>query len=224
MQLQEARHSPTKQQMPNLMCRVPSHCHSPSQTCSPLLWTNWGPLQDPLLQPHTLIPNKELQEWHRAIQIHRGSSGQQPTISNQMGHCTPCSTLKMRYTTMWRLSLRENGDSYSNSSHHAKQEGRNCIDMPPPCQVPIRECSGCHLNCEIGRRLQPLAPGQYFSHLLCCPLFVMNCILTPLLRKWPLTWTDYTGSNIPRGEGSGSRALKPQHVAWGRTFYPKWSL
>ena len=35
--------------------------------------------------------------------------------------------------------------------------------MPPPCQVPIRECSGRpHLNCEIGPRLQPLAPGLYF--------------------------------------------------------------
>ena len=142
MQLQEARHLPTKRQMPNQMCRVQSHCHSPSQTCSPLLWINLGPLQDPLLQPHPLIPNKELQERHRAIQIHMGSTGQQPTISNQMGHCTHCSTLQMRHTTMWRLPHRENGDSYSKSSYHAKQEGRNCIYMPPLCQVAIRECSG----------------------------------------------------------------------------------
>ena len=72
-----------------------------------------------------------------------GSPGQQTAIPNPMGHCTPCIALQMRYTTMRRLPHRENGDSYSKSSHHAKQEGRNRIDMPPPSQVPIRECSGC---------------------------------------------------------------------------------
>ena len=34
----------TKLKMPNQVCRVQSHCHSPSKTCSTLLWTNWGPL------------------------------------------------------------------------------------------------------------------------------------------------------------------------------------
>ena len=78
-----------------------------------------------------------------------GSSGQQQAIPNQMGHRTPHSTLQMRYTTMQCLPQRENGDSYIKSSHHAKQEGRNCIYMPPPCQVSIRERSGCpHLNPE----------------------------------------------------------------------------
>ena len=128
----------------------------------------YGLTEDPSRPASTttpIIPKKELQERHRTIQIHMGSSGQQPTISNQMGYCTPCSTIQMRHTTMWRLPHRENGDSYSKSSHHAKQEGRNCIHMPPPCQVPIWECSGRpHLNCEIGPCLQPLAPGQGQGH------------------------------------------------------------
>ena len=149
--------------MPKQVCCVQSHCHSPSKTCSTLLWTNWGPLQDLLQQPHPLVLNKELQEGHWAIQIHMGSSGQQPTISNQMGHSSPCSTLQMRYTTMWRLPHRENGDSHSKSSHHAKQEGRNCIYMLPPCQV-------------------------IFFFLPCCPLFVINCIFWQLCagsNLWP---------------------------------------
>ena len=76
------------------------------------------------------------------IQIHMGSPGQQTAIPNPMGHCTPCRTLQMRNTTMRHLPHRENGDSYSKSNHHAKQEARNRIYMPPPCQVPIREYSG----------------------------------------------------------------------------------
>ena len=104
-----------------------------------------------------------------------GPPGQQTTIPNPMGHCTPCSTLQMQYTTMRRLPHRENGESYSKSSHHAKQEGRNRIYMPPPCQVPIRKCYGCSNLMKFTCRLQPKAPGLIFVYTYHAALY-LKCI------------------------------------------------
>ena len=56
-----------------------------------------------------------------------GSSGQKSAMPDQMGYCTHCSTLQMRYTTMRRLSNREDGDLSKATANPSRQEGNNCI-------------------------------------------------------------------------------------------------
>ena len=80
------------------------------------------------------------------------------------------------------------------------------------------------LNREIVRRSTIKHRGFILYAYRAALYLTWIAFLTLLLRKWTLTWPDWTGSNILKGEGSGSRRPSLQHVACVRTFYPIWSL